>query len=274
MGLGVSCCASGNKADPSILTAPTVTTEPPVDPGKGVSCCHASPDTYTDITPRNTDIGPDFLPGVKLVHMKLTPGQQDEPHELPIHYVYVIKGGRVSFTGVGKKASVKVVTKMATGTGVVMSAGIHQVENVGTNQVEMLLLQSTGPGTGTTPEGHISALDTNPSHYRILAEDDQWMVVKMDLKAGQEDKAHSHHAHVLYGLSECQLSIWGRFSRCTSPEPLTVIDVKPGMVIPVVEGFHLVGNTGPTHASLVYFERKTDGGGAEYSSRGGCLGCG
>ena len=134
---------------------------------------------------------------------------------------------------------------------------LRQVENVGDAEVELLFLE-VGAQAGDTPEGHLAPQETDAGHYSVLAEDDDWMVVKMDVKAGEEDHAHSHREHVVYALSEAELSIWGGADKDMKAEgePNVKVPIKPGMVLPVPTGFHIVKNTGQTDASCVYFERK------------------
>ena len=197
--------------------------------------------------------------------MTLKKGMKDEPHDHPAHYMYILNGGTVKITGapVGDftKGEFKVLP-LNTGDGMVMPPGCHQVENVGDTDVEVLFLE-VGAQSGDTPANHIAAHETDACHYKILAEDDNWMVVKMDIKAGACDHAHSHREHVVYVLNEteAQLSIWGDMEGkgrdfTAEGDANMVVGIKNGMVLPVPTGFHIVKNTGETDASCVFFERK------------------
>merc|ERR1712086_109479 len=230
---------------------------PMVPAGTGVNCCDAFPDGYKDITPKEGLPSADYLAGCKLVHMPLRPGQKDEPHEHPKHYAYVVKGGKLKIVGAPAPDGEATEVEFAAGAAMVMPAGVHQVENVGDAEVELLFLE-VGAQAGDTPEGHVAPQETDASHYSVLAEDDDWMVVKMDVKAGEEDHAHSHREHIVYALSEAELSIWGGADKdmIAEGEPNVKVPIKPGMVLPVPTGFHIVKNTGQTDASCVYFERK------------------
>lgn len=229
----------------------------------GINCCTAFPDGYKDITPMKHENGPDYLKGCKLVHMCLKKGQKDIPHDHPAHYMYILNGGTVKITGapVGDftKGEFKVLP-LDTGVGMVMPPGCHQVENVGDSDVEVLFLE-VGAQSGDTPQNHIGACETDACHYKVLAEDNDWMVVKMDVKAGAMDHAHSHREHVVYALNEAQLSIWGDKDQqgrdmTNERDADMTIPIQRGMVLPVPTGFHIVKNTGETDASCVFFERK------------------
>ena len=76
------------------------------------------------------------------------------------------------------------------------------------------------------------------------------------LQPGEEDKPHSHREHVVYVLSEGELSIWAGKEK-TDPEKADLVaPVAPGAVLPVPTGFHIVKNTGETPVTAVFFERK------------------
>jgi len=195
--------------------------------------------------------------GCKLIEMTLKKGEKDKPCSHPKHYIYVKKGGKVKITG-GPAGPGKTVEKELTaGTGAVMPAGDYEKENVGDGDLEVLIMEVGGPN-GTTPEGHYSCLEAEPTHYKCVAEDEDWMVVTMDMDPGEEDKPHSHREHVVYILSDGELSIWGGKEK-TDPEKPDVgpVPVQPGMVLPVPTGFHVVKNSGADkHVSAMFFERK------------------
>mmetsp|Transcript_1754 Transcript_1754/g.3174 ORF Transcript_1754/g.3174 Transcript_1754/m.3174 type:complete len:220 (-) Transcript_1754:260-919(-) len=215
--------------------------------GKGVCCCDASPGIYKDVTPEGG--GP---LGSKLVLMTMKPGESDTPHDHPAHYMYVLSGGKVSITGAPFPAGETKEVEMHAGAGMVMPPGVHQVSNVGETEIKVLFIEVTDQA-GETPEDHITPQETDGCTYKTLAEDGQWMVVKMDLKAGEEDHPHSHRDHIVYCIDGDQLTIYPGKKK---GEQKLVVDLKPGMVLPVPTGFHIVSNTGSKTANMVYFERK------------------
>lgn len=225
-------------------------------------CCVATPDVYTDITPKGDAEHPlpppapglKYLDGCKLVSMKLKKGAKDAACHHPKHYIYVVKGGKVKITVDGKSME----KELKSGTGGVMSAGDYQKENVGDGDLEVLFIEP-GKHQETTPEKHLSCLEAEPTHYKCVAEDEDWMVITMDMKPGEEDKPHSHREHVVVVLSGDggQLAIWGGDKK-TDPEKPDVgpMPVQPYMVLPVPTGYHIVKNPSDVNVSAMFFERK------------------
>jgi len=239
----------GNSAQPEEGSAP-----------RGEKCWVASPDIYKDVTPAEgppPGEGLTYLNGCKLVEMKLAAGAKDKPCYHDKHYVFIVKGGKIKITGGPAGPGKTVEMDLATGSGAVMPAGEYEKENVGDGDLEVLILE-VGPNQETTPENHKSCLEVEPTHYKCVAEDEDWMVITMDMDPGEEDKPHSHKEHVVYILSEGELSIWGGDKK-TDPEKPDVgpVPVKPGVVLPVPTGYHIVKNSGDSiHVSAMFFERK------------------
>lgn len=254
------------------------------------TCCDVFPEGYKDITPQEGPEGPDYLKGCKLVHMTLKAGQKDIPHWRPKHYIYVISGGKVEITAdCNLPCHSSQLTDPAPDpwsqwrvetepeTAMIMPAGRYSVENVGEDNMEMLFLEvrhdsiweahfddedtksrthpHLPPAVPPTPEGHVPCSESDPDHYAILAEDDDWMVVKMDMKSGDEDHPHSHREHVVVCLSEGELSIWGGQEKSDEEKPDLVAPVGPLAVLPVPTGFHIVKNSGENDVSAMFFER-------------------
>lgn len=220
------------------------------------NCCDAFPEGYKNITPAEGPDGPDYLKGCKLVHLTLKRGQKDVPHYHPIHYMYVIKGGKLRITGAPDPSGETIEPELVTGAGMIMPAGERVVENIGEDDVEVLFIE-VGEQNGRTPDGHLACFEAEPDHYKVVAEDEDWMVVTMSMQPGEEDKPHSHREHVVYVLSEGELSIWGGKEKTDPEKPdLGPVPVKPGTVLPVPTGFHIVKNTGSVPVIAVFFERK------------------
>lgn len=219
--------------------------------GEGISCCTVSPGSYQDLSPEG---GAPL--GSKLIKMTLKVGEQDEPHDHPKHYMYIISGGKLAITGAPFPAGVTKELEMKTGSGMIVPAGAHQVKNVGDTDVEILFLEVSDK-KGMTPEAHKTPQETDPGHYNTLAEDGEWMVVKMDMKVGEEDHPHSHRDHIVYMLDGGEITIWPGKEK---GEQKLVVPITPGMVVPVPTGFHIVANTGDKPISAVYFESQSDNG--------------
>jgi quercetin dioxygenase-like cupin family protein len=209
-------------------------------PGTGINCYDASPNNYKVIAE---------LPVGKLIEMTMKPGESDDPHDHPVHHMYVVKGGKLKITADGHSGE----KEIPDGAPIIMPAGPHQVSNVGDNDVKIIFLEPTGT-VGETPEGHTTPMDTDPDCYKILVEDDDWFIGEMTLAAGAEDHPHSHRDHLVYVLTGDELTIWPGKEK--DDEKKMVAPIKPGAALPVPNGFHIVGNTGTTEAKLIFWEAK------------------
>mmetsp|Transcript_22498 Transcript_22498/g.36162 ORF Transcript_22498/g.36162 Transcript_22498/m.36162 type:complete len:253 (-) Transcript_22498:176-934(-) len=214
--------------------------------GKGVFCCACNPDNYKDISP---DGGAPLES--KLIMMTMKPGEEDKPHEHPWHYMYIISGGKVTITGAPFPETESKELEMKSGSGMVVPAGVHQVKNSGDTEVKILFIE-VSEKKGETPEDHLAPQKTNPEHYKTLAEDNNWMVVKMEMKPGAEDLPHSHRDHIVFILGGDEITIWPGKEK---GEQKLVVPIKAGAVLPVPTGYHIVKNTGKETMSAVYFER-------------------
>ena len=215
-------------------------------------------DTRTSLQLKGPD-GKDYLKGCELVHMTLKKGVTDKACFHPKHYIYVIKGGKLNITGGPAGARKSMERELPAGAGAVMPEGEYIKKNVGDSDLEVVIME-TGSAKWVgqkTPEGHLSCLEAETTHYKSVAEDEDWMVVQMDMKPGEEDKPHSHREHVVYVLTEGELSIWGGKEKTDPEKPdLGPVPVAPGAVLPVPTGFHIVKNTGTIPVTAMFFERK------------------
>eukprot|EP00873_Tetraselmis_striata_P029190 jgi/Tetstr1/449454/TSEL_036549.t1 len=222
------------------MAKPVEEAAPPVEePGSGLTCYDTNPDKYKVVA--EMAVG-------KLIHMTLKAGETDIPHDHPIHYLYVIKGGKLAITAKGETKE----AELPDGAATIIPAGPHQVSNTGATDVEILFVEPTGKA-GTTPAGHMPALETDPDHYKILAEDGDWFIGEMSMQAGAEDHPHSHHEHLLYVLEGSGLTIWP--GKAAEGEGMAV-PIAPGFAAPIDAGFHVVKNTGDAAAKVIFWEMK------------------
>lgn len=98
---------------------------------------------------------------------------------------------------------------MPSGASIIIPAGPHQVTNIGDTDVEIIFLEPTPTLgiVGHSPaaahfriDDYVSPIDKCSSQYKVLAEDDDWFVGEMIMKAGEKDLPHSHLDHLCYVL--------------------------------------------------------------------------
>ena len=99
------------------------------------------PDCYKDITPDHGPDGPDYLHKCKLVKMTLKAGAKDVPHWHPVHYMYVVTGGKVRIVGAPAPPGETLEVELIKGAGMHMPAGDHVVENIGDTDIELYFLE-------------------------------------------------------------------------------------------------------------------------------------
>lgn len=95
------------------------------------------------------------------------------------------------------------------------------------------------------PRSYVAA----PNIYKVLARNDDFVIVEVTWKPGQKDVAHSHPASGVYFLNDCTLS-------STLPDGKTLKNSpKAGFAIvqPPVPG-HVVENVGTSDCRLIMFE--------------------
>lgn len=214
-------------------------------------CWEVSPSIYKKIVP-NSPNGPltDGILGGFLVKMELKKGEADPVSQHTDRLVYFLKGDKLKIT---LKGGNTVVKELHDGATVAMEAGVVSVKNVGDTDIEALFFEQ-GDGVGETPEGHFSCLEAEPTHYKVLCENEDWMLIDMFMKPGEEDKPHSHRDHVVYVLDANELTLYDGKEKVH--EKKMVASVSAGAVLPVSTGFRIVMNTGTTNAHTIFWERK------------------
>lgn len=191
--------------------------------------------------------------GARLVEMTMAPGDADKPHTHPVHHMYVVQGGDLSIVHDGKRDAVSI----PTGAAPIMPAGPHQVSNVGNNEVKIIFIEPTPDSLACEElEGeYIAPMDVCPECYEVLAEDDEWFVARMSMKAGMVDPPHSHLAHLVYVVKgTTELTIYPGLDG--PGDKKKVIPVSPGFAAPIPTGHHTVGNTGGEDVEIIFFEQK------------------
>eukprot|EP00933_Yihiella_yeosuensis_P066343 TRINITY_DN7058_c0_g1_i4.p1 TRINITY_DN7058_c0_g1~~TRINITY_DN7058_c0_g1_i4.p1 ORF type:complete len:257 (-),score=55.95 TRINITY_DN7058_c0_g1_i4:244-1014(-) len=213
--------------------------------GANLDCCTTNPDNYKVVAE---------LPGMRLVEMTLKAGEGDKPHDHPIHYLYVVQGGKLRLSPPPGADSGAAELELPSGAAKVIPAGPHQVTNVGSNDVKILFAEPA-MSCKSSPVGgaFVSPFDVCPKCYNKVAEDDDWFVGEMTMEVGFEDPPHSHHDHLVYCLEGNGITIWPGMAK--TDEKMEV-PIKPGMAIPVPAGHHIVKNTGSIPCKLVFFELK------------------
>lgn len=214
--------------------------------GANLDCCAENPDNYKVVA----EIGC----GSRLIEMTLPTGKGDKPHDHPIHYLYVVSGGKLKLSPPPGATEGEAELELPDGAAKVIPAGPHQVTNVGDKDVKILFAEPSKECKAGSVEGDfVSPLTVCPECYKTVAEDDNWFVGEMTMEVGFEDPPHSHLDHLVYVIEGDGITIWPGKEK---GEEKMEVPIKPGMALPVPAGHHIVKNTGTVKCKLVFFELK------------------
>eukprot|EP00930_Biecheleria_cincta_P087249 TRINITY_DN7649_c0_g2_i7.p1 TRINITY_DN7649_c0_g2~~TRINITY_DN7649_c0_g2_i7.p1 ORF type:complete len:246 (-),score=57.90 TRINITY_DN7649_c0_g2_i7:194-931(-) len=217
-----------------------------------LDCCAASPENYKVAAE---------LPGARLIEMTLAPGQEDKPHDHPVHSMFVIQGGKLSITDydeTGKPKGDAHEVELPAGAPPIMPAGPHQVKNVGDTTVKIVFVE---PTVMCQPCGgigdYISPFKVAPECYKILAEDDMWITGLLTMDMGAADPVHHHRDHLIYVLEgdEVTINVDGDESKAMA------VPIKPEAGIPAPMSAppfakHSLKNSGTVTLKMLFFEAK------------------
>jgi len=214
--------------------------------GANIDCCAENSDNYKVVA--------ELPGGSRLIEMTLPTGAGDKAHDHPVHYLYVVNGGKLKLSPPPGATEGAVEIEMPDGAGKVIPAGPHQVTNVGDKDVKILFAEpSLDCKAGAVEGDFVSPLKVCPECYKTVAEDDNWFIGEMEMDVGFEDPPHSHLDHLVYVLEGDGITI---FPGKEKGDEKMELPIKPGMAIPVPAGHHIVKNTGTIKCKLVFFELK------------------
>ena len=109
----------------------------------------------------------------------------------------------------------------------------------------------------------VSPFDCYPEGYQILAEDDDWFIGKMTMKAGAQDPPHSHLDHLVRAPPPCErvlLCMWCRAAQHTAAHVIhATTHARDSMAWQRCSAKHLVDAVGAFGDSLSSVARRTAG---------------
>lgn len=210
---------------------------------RGIDCCTACPTCYRVVAENS---------GNRLVEMNLPVGVKDQAHDHPVHYVYVVNGGRLKLSPPpGGILGESVEVDLPSGRALVLPAGPHQVENMGETDVKMIMMEPAPTCKLCVPWGDfVSSFETCPGEYQVLAEDDDWLIGKLAMPAGSTDLPHSHREHLAVALTGEARRTYA--SKVGDQE----LVVTSGTAFSVPACHHVVTNAGPDGFEMIFFELK------------------
>jgi hypothetical protein len=103
----------------------------------------------------------------------------------------------------------------------------------------------------TAPKNAPPSYIADPAAYKLLGENDQFLVVMSKKLAGNRDKWHSHLPNVVYNLTDCHLRIYTPDGKTKELNP------KAGSLVfqPAIQS-HSAENIGSSECDQLIVERK------------------
>eukprot|EP00933_Yihiella_yeosuensis_P002206 TRINITY_DN10364_c3_g1_i2.p1 TRINITY_DN10364_c3_g1~~TRINITY_DN10364_c3_g1_i2.p1 ORF type:complete len:276 (-),score=89.83 TRINITY_DN10364_c3_g1_i2:259-1086(-) len=214
-------------------------------------CCMANPDQYKIVAE---------LPGARMVEMTLPAGQEDKKHDHPIHYMYVVKGGKLKLSPPPGQTEGEAEIELPDGAPPIIPPGAHQVKNVGDTDVKIIFVEPYPicQPCGDVPADFISPLTVAPKCYHCLAEDDDWFTGMVTMEPGEEDGLHHHRDHFIYMLEGDQITLYPGGDKEKGKD----IPIEPmhAVAAPIAAGDifakHIMKNSGTKPCKLIFFETK------------------
>jgi len=210
-------------------------------------CCTTNPDEYKVVAE---------LPGARMVEMTLGAGKEDKKHDHPMHYMYVVQGGKLKLSPPPGATEGSAEIELKTGDAPIIPPGPQQRKNVGEAEVKIVFVE---PLPTIKPCGDVkdfvSPFEVKKDCYTKLDEDEDWMIGMIEMKAGDSDPPHDHKDHLIYVLEGDQITIFPG-KEVKEDGPSKVVDIKAGMALNVPAGPHHLKNSGSKDAKLVFFEMK------------------
>jgi mannose-6-phosphate isomerase-like protein (cupin superfamily) len=102
-----------------------------------------------------------------------------------------------------------------------------------------------------SPQGVPRSFVASPDVYKVIAQDDKYLVIEVTWKPGQRDQFHSHPAAAVYRLTDCN-------TRSYRPDGTFQENVRKAgqsaVQAPIVS--HSVENIGNSDCKIIMFEPK------------------
>jgi quercetin dioxygenase-like cupin family protein len=188
---------------------------------------------------------------VRVLEVRVKPGERVPTHAHPEYAAYVVTGGRVRFTG--PDGAVETLEHEA-GAGAIKEAEQHAFENIGRGELHVVLIELKPRAAGATPPPAAPTGDDPLSVCRdcakLLAENERMRLYEVVLRPGQSAGMHVHPANVVYTLTEVR-------AKFTLPDGSSTERTLPagaaGWSEPVK---HAVENVGKSPAQFIHLELK------------------
>jgi len=185
---------------------------------------------------------------VRVTRVSLEPGEGLPSHSGERRTVYALSDYKTAWTGEGETGAVK---NWSTGDVHFHEAGDHSLMNTGQSEATFLVFERLGAGLPETEKRPVmDAAAESPATSELLAENDVFRVLRIELAPGEAQPMHGGRPRVIYSLSDYEIE-WREAGESTKTRNWSKGDVHWHL-----SGEHAAKNTGDTTASWLIVSLK------------------
>jgi quercetin dioxygenase-like cupin family protein len=241
--LALMACNQGNKPKEQSETTDTTTstkmqteTAPPPAQETATDAVSVAPNLYKVMA--------DSL-GIRILETTYKPGDSSAMHSHPDNAIYVVQGGKATFT---TKDGKSMVNDLKTGMTAVRPAESHSVKNTGKTPLKVILVEVKRPMNTTSPDATMDAAKVAPNLYKVKNDSMGIRVLEIDYKPGQSSAMHAHPDGALYIIE-------GGKSEFTNKDgSKQTLTLKSGEAMVLPTSVHSVKNVGTTTTKAILVE--------------------
>jgi quercetin dioxygenase-like cupin family protein len=185
---------------------------------------------------------------IRVTRVSLAPGEGLPSHSGERRTVYALSDYTTSWTGEGEDGAVK---NWSTGDVHFHEAGDHSLMNTGPSEATFLVFERLAEGLPETETRAVmDAAAESPETSELLAENDVFRVLRIDLAPGEAQPMHDGRPRVIYSLSDYEIE-WREAGEATTTRNWSQGDIHWHL-----SGEHAARNTGDTAASWLIVSLK------------------
>lgn len=152
---------------------------------------------------------------VRVLRITFAPGDKAPVHQHPSSVAVFLSGGTNRLTVPGQAPT---ETPQKRGDVVLVAAGKHSVENIGTTRTEVVLVELKKPGSLAYKGKSLDPVKVNPKVYSVVAENADVRVLRVHASPGDPSVVHEHPSNVVVRLNDSATAKAGSVTFVAGPE--------------------------------------------------------
>ncbi len=175
---------------------------------------------------------------VRVLRITFAPGDKAPEHEHPNGVAVFLSGGVNRLTSPGQKPT---ENPQKVGDVVLLNAGKHSVENIGTTRTEVVLVELKKPGAKTYKGMSLDPVKVNPKNYTVVTENEHVRVLRVRSAVGDPSMVHEHPSNVVVRLNDSKAAKTGTVTWVAGPEkhggtPATTAEATDVIIVELKSG--------------------------------------